>query len=451
MPDEVDQVLAVVADWLEPGDEERAALASAVAHLLDRVEAAIDELGVDAEVIHVGSTARDTWMRGERDIDIFVRFPVDIGRERLASSGLDIGRAVLADGRAHYAEHPYISGSHEGFDVDIVPCFDVADASEARSAVDRTPFHNAYVAARLTDELAREVRLAKAFTSAIGIYGSNLRTRGFGGYLLELLVLEYGSFRALLEAAADWQPPVELDPEGHGQGGFDDDLVVIDPTDPDRNVAAVVTTTSRARLQHHARAFLADPTTAAFEPTDPERLSSDDFDAALEARGTTALALVFDRPDLIDDQLFPQLRKTHEGIVDGLDRHGFDVLRSTHLASQDSLAILVECEVDRRPHVERHAGPPVHLREHAERFLDAYVEADVYGPFIDDGRYAIERERAFTTPREYLESDALLDVRLGDHLEPVLEAGYDVYAGDELVALLDDFQAGLAAYVDPSP
>ncbi|NIS30872.1 MAG: tRNA CCA-pyrophosphorylase, partial [Actinobacteria bacterium] len=55
---------------------------------------------------------------------------------------------------------------------------------------DRTPFHAAYVEGRLNDELAAEVRVLKQLLEGIGVYGSDLKTRGFSGYLTELLVLE---------------------------------------------------------------------------------------------------------------------------------------------------------------------------------------------------------------------------------------------------------------------
>ncbi len=451
MSDDVDQVLTEVVRALEPDADEQRELESTIAALLRRTRGAIGEIGLDAEVIHVGSTARDTWLSGERDIDIFVQFPSTTDRDTLRERGLDIGRAVLPDGEANYAEHPYISGTFNGFDVDIVPCFEVADASMARSAVDRTPFHNAYISTQLTDELAREIRLAKQFTTAIGVYGSNLKTRGFGGYLLELLVLEYDGFRQFIEAVASWRPPVLIDPEGHAATEFEDDLVVIDPTDANRNVAAVVSRSNLARLQHYAREFLDHPTTDAFEQYEPPGLRPQEFTEELTSRETTVMAIIFDRPRMVDDQLFPQLRKTHEGIVDALNRLGFGVLRSTDMASEQHLGILIETEVGALSHVERHEGPPLHLREHAERFYQTYADAEVYGPFIDDGRYVIERLREHTTPQAFVESAAIFDVRIGEHLEAELEAGYEVYVGDDLHELLDTFGVELASYFDPRP
>ena len=150
----------------------------------------------------------------------------------------------------------------------IACCYAVESAADIRSAVDRTPFHTGYLEGRV-EPVADDVRLAKAFLDGVGAYGSDLRTRGFSGYLTELLVLEYGGFRPLLEAAADWSPPVRLDPEDHAEASFEDPLAVVDPTDPERNVAAVCSARNVGRLLHYARDLLADPRIDLFEPRDP--------------------------------------------------------------------------------------------------------------------------------------------------------------------------------------
>jgi tRNA nucleotidyltransferase (CCA-adding enzyme) len=447
---DLEAVLDRVADHVTPDAAERERLRTAVADLTDRVRDALSDLPVDARVVQVGSTARGTWLADDRDIDLFVCFPADLDRAELERYGLAVGRAALPDGHEEYAEHPYVTGAVRGFDVDLVPCYDVDDATEIQSAVDRTPFHDAYLQARLDDDLARDVRLFKAFLSGIGAYGSDLRTRGFSGYLSELLVLEYGGFVALVRAAADWQPPIRFDPESHGTATFDDPLVVIDPTDPERNVAAVCSAENVARLQHYARDLLATPREDPFVPSEPDPLDPAAVRAHLDRRGTTPVAVVFETPDLVDDQLYPQLRKSLGGIAGELDRRGFDPLRATTFAA-DRAVILVELAVDELPTIQRHRGPPVHVRDHATGFYEAYADADVYGPFLDTDRYVVEREREFTTPDDLLGGDAIFDVALGAHVETTLSEGYDLLVGDEVATLAESFGVALARYFDPRP
>ncbi|RKD93348.1 CCA tRNA nucleotidyltransferase [Halopiger aswanensis] len=462
-----ERVLTTVRERVDPDAEERERLREVADRLTERAEAAATDLCPDADVLQVGSTARNTWISGDRDIDVFVRFPPELDRETLEQYGLEVGHATLPDGHEEYAEHPYVKGTVEGFDVDVVPCFRLESATEIRSAVDRTPFHTQYLEQRLDDDLAGDVRLAKQFLKGIGAYGSDLRTQGFSGYLTELLVCEYGGFRDLLEAAADWQPQVELDPEDHGEretaspsrneeGGvadlpFDDPLVVIDPTDPERNVAAVCSAENVARFQHYAREFLAEPAVEFFEPADPEPLTESELQEHLEHRGTTPVAVRFDAPDLVEDQLYPQLQKSLAGITQGLDDRGFDVFRATTFAD-DTAVVFAELAVAERPSVERHEGPPVHVPGHAEGFYDAYADdPEAYGPFIADDRYVTEREREFTAAADFLESDRLFDVGLGAHIETVLEDEYEVLVGDEITGLLEEFGRELRTYFEPRP
>jgi len=468
MTDALEAVVAAVRERVSPDPDERERLADVVETLRSRATEALAEHGLadDADIVLVGSTARRTWIAGDRDVDVFVRLPVALDREELERVGLAVGHAVLPDGREEYAEHPYVTGELGGFDVDLVPCYAVEDATDIRSAVDRTPFHTAYLEERLDAELAGEVRVAKAFCKAIGVYGSDLRTRGFSGFLVELLVLEFGGFVPFLTAVADWESPVRLDPEDHGERSFDDPLVVVDPTDPERNVAAVLSETNLARLQHHARDVLTDPRESAFEATEPDPVDAATVRAVFDDRGTAPLALRFPAPDLVEDDLYPQLETSRRGLAGILDRNGFDVLRSAAFAEtgdrieggdaseagERTAVLLFECAVAERPAIERHEGPPVAVREHAERFHDDYTDdPDVTGPFVDGDRYAVERPREHRTARELLGSDAVFDVSLGVAVERTLADGYDLLVGDEVAALADRFGTDLARYLDPRP
>ncbi|MFB6251772.1 MAG: CCA tRNA nucleotidyltransferase [Halobellus sp.] len=450
------RVIETIRERVTPEVAEREAMRDAVAALTSRVGAELDTLSVDADIVQVGSTARGTWLAGDRDIDLFVRFSPSLDRQTLERYGLEVGNAVLPDGHEEYAEHPYVTGEFQGFDVDLVPCYDVDDGASLQSAVDRTPHHNAYLRERIDDDLAGEVRVFKQFLKGIGAYGSDLKTRGFSGYLAELLVLEAGGFKTLLDAAADWHPPVFFDPEDHGSTDHDDPLVVVDPTDPDRNVAAVCATENVARLQHHARAFLDAPSIDPFEPRSPEPLDADAVRAHVDRRGTVPVALVFDAPDIVDDQLYPQLKKSLSGVRDALDRRGFGPIRATAFAD-DRAVLLVELAHRSLPAIERHDGPPVQVRQHAEGFYGAYAEradesgAAPYGPFIEGDRYVVERGRDFTDAVNFLNSERLFGVGLGAQIETALEDDYEVFAGTEIAELAPSFGTSFATYFDPRP
>lgn len=450
MSGDLETTLDTVRDRVTPSQAERERLEDTVTTLLERTEDVVANRGIDADVLRVGSTARGTWLRGERDIDIFVRFAPSYSREELEKEGIAIGEAVLPGGQLEYAEHPYVTSSFEGYSVDLVPCFRVESGAAIRSAVDRTPFHAAYVNERLDRRLATDVRVLKRFLEAIGVYGSDLRTEGYSGYLTELLVLEYGSVESLLHAVTEWQPPVFLDPESHGTTTFDDPLVVIDPTDPNRNVAAVVSATNVARFQHHARAVLAEPRPEYFFPDPLTPLTRDELTRHLARRNAIPVAIRFPAPDIVEDQLYPQLRSSQRSLDRLLSECGFDPIRSTSFAA-DHGVFYIELAVTERPTIERHLGPPVHVEEHAEAFLNRYASADVYGPFIEDGRYIVERDREVTTVDELLSPEHLMEIGLGKDIRRVLTESYDVLVGEDVTALLPEFGDELRAFYEPSP
>ena len=169
---------------------------------------------------------------------------------------------------ARYAEHPYLQVFHGDYHADIVPAYKISSISEKGSAVDRSPLHTAFVNSRLDAKGKDGVRLLKRFMKNFGIYGAELRVEGFSGYLCELLIARYGSLLSLMEAAAGWREMV-IDIESHHKEGHrkmfpNAPLVVIDPVDPGRNVAAVVAQTSLSRFIFECRRFLRAPSAKFF-------------------------------------------------------------------------------------------------------------------------------------------------------------------------------------------
>jgi tRNA nucleotidyltransferase (CCA-adding enzyme) len=452
MSEGLDEVVATIRKRVSPDTTERAKLRQTAETIIQQTRDSVGELPVTADVLQVGSTARGTWIAGDRDIDIFVAFPPSLDREQLADYGLEVGHAVLPAGHEEYAEHPYVVGERNGYAIDLVPCYAVDDATQIQSAVDRTPFHTQYLSSRLDDDLPAEIRVTKQFLKSIGVYGSDLRNRGFSGYLTELLIVQFGGFRQFIEAVTDWEPPVRFDPEGHGTTTFDDPLVVVDPTDPERNVAAVCSETNVARLQHYARELQSEPQVSLFEPSGPDAYDQSEIERAVRQRGTTPVAVRFEAPDIVPDQLWPQLRKSLDGIEQELDRRGFETVRSVALAQQDDAALLLELAVSRLPAIERHKGPPVHVREHATGFYDTYADdPDVTGPYIAGDRYVVERKREYETAPEVLNSNAIFDVSLGPHIESALESGYELLVGTGIADLATPFGTEIADYFEPKP
>ena len=117
-----------------------------------------------------------------------------------------VGQKALKDHRPRlrYSDHPYVEAFVKKIRINVVPCYDV-EQGRWQSAADRSPFHTEFISKNFDDEKRRQARLLKKFFKASGIYGAEIITGGFSGYVSEVLVMKYGSFEGMVCAAADWQ------------------------------------------------------------------------------------------------------------------------------------------------------------------------------------------------------------------------------------------------------
>jgi tRNA nucleotidyltransferase (CCA-adding enzyme) len=375
-----------------------------------------------AQGMVVGSIARHTWVSGDRDLDVFMLFDAGLSREQLEEEGLALARkiALKFSTKFHekYAEHPYINAVIDDVDVDLVPCYNVDSASRIQSAVDRTPFHTRYITDKING-LIDDVLLLKRFTKAGGIYGSDQMTEGFSGYLCELLVLYYGGFTPLLKATAEWHPHILIDPEHHAAKEFDEPLIVIDPVDPRRNVAAAVSLDRMVEFVELARGYLESPSEKYFLLPPPQTITKEELAAILANRGTGLYAITFAPPPYIEEVIVPQLKRSMIAIVEHLERNGFAVHHAHYTMEEERCMFLMELLVTELPNVRIHKGPPLWNHLNAEKFRQKHVISSLPGPYINEGKY------------EMLKSATLLQVRLGKHVRQVLANGWELHAGAE--------------------
>lgn len=353
----------------------------------------------------VGSIAKDTHLRGDRDVDIFLLFPKGSTREDLVKKGLEYAKKAVRPGekwRIGYAEHPYLKAEIEGYEVELVPCFKIREITEKASSADRSPLHSRYILEFLTEEECDDVRLLKAFHKTHGIYGAEVKTEGFSGYLCELLISEFGTFKRLLEAAASWSGVPVLDPENHHpdeaavRAKFPGaSLIMIDPVDPSRNVAASVSPNSLAKFMLAARAFLKMPDEKHFamKKSAPSAAELAKARKRFEGRGTTAVALEFAAPDVIEDILWPQLRKASKIFASRLEEAGFRLFDSGYWTDEKSACvILLELEVSELPAIQKLLGPEVKHAKACEDFTRAH-KAALAGPWVEGGRLVAAEPR----------------------------------------------------------
>ncbi|MCX8197986.1 MAG: CCA tRNA nucleotidyltransferase [Candidatus Micrarchaeota archaeon] len=376
-PDKAEKIFAYALKRIKPSEKEMQRSFGEAEKLIGKLQRVLPEA---VEVRLAGSLAKGTNLKGKNEFDIFLLFPRHYQRHELTVIGLSHARRAFAGMRveSRYAEHPYLQVISGSYLADIVPAYKIEDASGRGTAVDRSPLHTVFVNSRLNQAQKDQVRLLKQFMKNFGIYGAELRVEGFSGYLCELLVAKYGSLLSLMEAASGWSHPVIfVDGEGdekEAREKFTSPLVVIDPVDPSRNVAAVVAQTSLSRFIFECRRFLKSPSSRFFF-SKKRIMGAGKIRRAIKERGTECLAALFPAPKAIPDILWPQLKKTAQALVRLLEENGFGVFGYYHWSDGEECAILFELSCGRLPSVKKVVGPSISFAADVEAFVKKHNRA----------------------------------------------------------------------------
>lgn len=437
---------------IKPSKDENEKVLKLSQHLIEVINESANELEVSAKAVLVGSVAKDTWLAGNADIDILIKFPLETGECYLKKYGLEIGHRSIKkmNGTAEerYASHPYVTGFIEGYFVDFVPCYDIKSSDELKSAVDRTLLHTEYVKANLSNKQADEVVLLKKFMESVGTYGSEFKVGGFSGYLCELLILDNGNFiETIKKASTEWNYGYSFDLKEYGTAKlFNDPLVAVDPVDKNRNVAAALNLQKMSEFMVASGNFLKNPSPEYFSlkkfKTDVESLKQQIID-----RGTKTYLITFEPPNIPADAVYPQIKKTENSIRNVAESEGFNVYDSNSWTNENDLAvILIEFETWNLPTIKKHLGPQIWIREHQDRFLEKYNN----NAWIEGDRWVVGVKREYTNVYPLL-SDLMTGkksgyLQFGKHLKKKIIKDHEIV---DLLRYLDTdkFEADILEFL----
>ncbi|MEM3781876.1 MAG: CCA tRNA nucleotidyltransferase [Candidatus Micrarchaeaceae archaeon] len=388
---------------IKPTAEEIAIETNQANEIVSRLRSVIPK---DVEIRVVGSLAHGTNLRGSSDIDIFLLFNKKKAKSTITKEGLVYAKKIAKKGdrvSIKYAEHPYARvyfGSMNAV-ADIVPAYKIDSIEEMATAVDRSPMHSEFVIKHLADKQKDEVRLLKQYLKSHWLYGAEVFTGGFSGYLCELLVYYLGSFEKVLNFFASASLPIVLLPEKARANSteaselvrrFSSQFIVIDPVDPNRNVAAPVSTESLARFVLLSRKFLSKPSISEFYGTGFSHKSAiSGIKQFTRKAGMDCFLLVFKLPDKSEDVLWPQLRRIAEQIRHFVESYGFRIAISMQ-AIQGRSGLIAVCAQKQENNSRIVKGPSVFMRGATDAFLKAHRGA--IGTLVEkDTVLAIEQNK----------------------------------------------------------
>ncbi|MEM3690175.1 MAG: hypothetical protein QXZ40_00390, partial [Candidatus Micrarchaeia archaeon] len=268
----------------------------------------------------------------------------------------------------------------------------------------------------------------KQFLKRLGVYGAELKVEGFSGYLCELLIIKYGSFIELLKNVAEWHKPV-IDIEGYyleseARKKFNSPLVVVDPVDRNRNVAAAVSPISLAKFILASRAFLKKPGRQFFFSEERE-FSRKELERKLLERGTKFIAVVFPAPEVVPDILWPQLRKTANNVAKHLELAEFRVFGYDFWSDESRCVILLELSVHKLPSVKKAFGPSVVYEKDVGKFVRKHLKA-VGGPSVEGDKVVAVERREVTDALEFVKKIMKNPIRFGipSYISRVIKKGH---------------------------
>ncbi|MEM0453458.1 MAG: CCA tRNA nucleotidyltransferase [Sulfolobales archaeon] len=407
-----------VLNTILPTPEETQRALDLFKDLSSRLEPLLKELNYPFRISLEGSVSKDTHIRNDTDLDIFVLIRYDGMTKEWLEGLVNKMLEVLSPFKPKrlYASHPYLRFKEDGIEVDVVPAYMAFSVDEIKTAVDRTVFHTAFVKSKLTKEMNNDVRLLKKFFKGIGVYGAEIKTEGFSGYLTELLIIYYGSFIDAVKGIANWKPPQVIDLLKMFEDIRDylrvfekKPLIFPDPVDPRRNAAAALSPKSLSTAVLACRRFLERPSINYFYPKTSVG-SWDDAEQSINNRRTAVVGyLIIYEEGTSPDVIWGELKKCLRRGQSLLKQFDFEVVDSDLWCDEVSLGVLLYEVVPRElPLYTLHVGPKSFRTEDAGKFLEKYlgVESSV-GPWINDlGDLVVMKVRKYLTPYDVLLGEA---------------------------------------------
>lgn len=252
-----------------------------VDELIKNINSQIRKKKVSAKAVIGGSFAKDTFLKEDHDVDIFVMFNLKHKKEDLSILLKKILKPFKTD-QVHGSRDYFVIKN--AFNFEIVPVLDIKKSGNAQNVTDFSPEHVKWFN-KNGKKYRDEVRIAKKFCKANKIYGAESYINGFSGHVLDILIINYKGFIPLLRASAKWKKKQVIDFYKIHKGNAlfnlnksktQGNLIVVDPVQPDRNAAAALADEKLALFVNSAKKFLKRPSKRFFteEKADKEKLKS---------------------------------------------------------------------------------------------------------------------------------------------------------------------------------
>ena len=390
------------------------------------VEKEIQKYSEVVELEFGGSYAKDTWLSKNADIDIFIKFQKNISEEKLENISKEIGFKSLKKYSPYirYSQHPYVEAKIKDTKINIVPCYDVK-IGEWKSAADRSPFHTKFMKKSLTLKMRNEVRILKTFLKSNKIYGAEIAKQGFSGYISEVLILEFGNFENLIKSISKIKENQII---GKTSKCFDTSIVVIDPIDSNRNLAAAISNENIGKFILICRALKQKPSLEFFK-TKKLKVSNKFWN--------NLLVIKFEFKSRSPDIIWGQIKRATSTLSTQLELGGFTVLRSkSHTDQQKEAYLIFFLESTKIAEIYQKKGPEFFREDSTHSFISKNLK-DAELIWVGNNRKIISLEKRKHTDAESFMKEFLkknLQVGIPKGLQNDFKRGFKVFVGNKTLS-----------------
>jgi len=372
--------------------------------VLGSINSEIKKKKIKARAVLGGSIAKGTFLKDDYDCDIFVKFNLSY-RKKDISDLLEKILKIFPKAEKIHGSRDYFQFNTKNIMFEVVPVLDIKKAEQAVNITDCSPLHVKWVRDNLkkNPKLADEIRLAKAFCKACNVYGAESYMRGFSGHVLDILVIYYGGFIPLLENAVKWKEQEVIDFNNYYDGNTLErlnkskvgPLIVIDPIQPERNAAAVLSRKNFLLFKKFASDFLKKPSKKFFEKKEVtiEELKK-------KSKGKKLVLLDVGTLDGKEDVVGSKLLKAFNYINKKLLLNDFALYEKGWKWDKKKKALfwfILKDEI--LSEYFKRIGPPTKNKENVKAFMKKHKKT-----FIQGKRICANVKRSFRKPEELIKT-----------------------------------------------
>lgn len=446
---EIDKITSTVLDFIQPSNKDVQKVKSIEKEIKDEIKSYKIPQIVDVKT--GGSFAKDTNLKKDMDVDIFILIDKNVNEQDFEQIALDVGFKALKKYNpiTRYSEHPYVEGfaninnsNKEQIRLNIVPCYNVEKGSW-KSAADRSQYHTEYMKKMLNSDQKNQIRILKAFLKGIEIYGAELSTAGFSGYVTEVLVLKYGNFKNVIKNIALLKKKgeiISIDNISNEQiyEKFQSPIIIIDPIDPNRNLGTAISSESLSRFIFGARTFLSSPSINFFNIKKKKNIKNFENELEnVEKLLPNILVLEFKYRIRSPDIIWGQLKKLTKSIARQFNDNEFTTIKNEcYIDNTNSAKVIFLLNfIKLSPFVEK-SGPSIFMEKEIIEFVKKNKKKSTILWIREDMKLSCLRKRKNIDAIQFLDHSIKIEkgsrIGIPKGLVNDLDKGFKIYTLDKV-------------------